>query len=74
MTAKPCNDMNQIGLNIAYYRKKKGMKQKDLAEAVLISNNYMSEIETCKKIPTVPLLYAIADTLEVPASKLFEEH
>ena len=74
MTANPYNDMNQIGLNIAYYRKKKGMKQKDLAEAVDISNNYMSEIETCKKIPAIHLIFDIADALEIEVYKLFEEH
>ena len=74
MSTKPQNDMNQIGLNIAYFRKAKGMKQKDLAEAVLISNNYMCEIENQKKIPTVQLLYSIADALEIPVNRIFEEH
>jgi len=74
MSEKICNDMSQIGLNIAYYRKKKGMKQKDLAEIVDISNNYMSEIETCKKIPAMNLIYDIADALEIEVHKLFKEH
>ena len=74
MSTKPQNDINQIGLNIAYFRKAKGMKQKDLAEAVYISNNYLCEIETRKKIPTVQLIYNIADALEIPVNKIFEEH
>ena len=50
------------------------MKQKDLAEAVDISDNYMSEIETCKKVPATHLIFDIADVLEVEVYKLFEEH
>jgi len=74
MTTRIHNDMNWIGLNISFYRRKRGMKQKDLAEAVDISNNYMSEIETGKKIPATHLIFDIADVLEVEVHKLFEEH
>lgn len=74
MNAKSRNDMNWIGLNITFYRKKKGMKQKELVEAVYISNNYMCEIETSRKIPATQLIFTIADALEIPVYKLFEEH
>ena len=43
MSTKPQNDMNQIGLNIAYFRKAKGMKQKDLAAATGIPESTVSE-------------------------------
>ena len=73
MNAKPRNDMNWIGPNITYYRRKKQMKQKELAAAIPVSNNYMSEIETSKRIPAVDIIFKIADILEIPVSKLFEE-
>ena len=49
------------------------MKQKELAEAIPISKSYMSEIETSKSIPAVDLIFKIADVLEIPVYKLFEE-
>ncbi|MBR4862532.1 MAG: helix-turn-helix transcriptional regulator [Firmicutes bacterium] len=73
MNEKPQNDMNWIGLNITYYRRNKKMKQKELAEAIPISKSYMSEIETSKSIPAVDLIFKIADVLEIPVYKLFEE-
>ena len=73
MNAKPQNDMNWIGPNITYYRRKKKMKQKELAAAIPVSNNYMSEIEISKRIPAVDIIFKIADVLEIPVSKLFEE-
>lgn len=35
-----------LGLNIAYYRKEKGLSQSQLAELVNISRTHMSRIET----------------------------
>lgn len=36
----------EIGLKIAYYRKKNGMTQEQLAERVGISPGYLSQVET----------------------------
>lgn len=45
----------QIGLNIAYYRKKQGLRQIDLAEKVGISITHMSRIERGAGVQGVPL-------------------
>ena len=61
-----------IGLNIAYYRKMKGLTQLQLAETVDISRTHMSNIEA-PNVPTsisLETLLDIADALEVPASNL----
>lgn len=63
----------RLGLNIAYYRKLKGMTQLQLAEAVNISRTHMSNIEA-PNIPTsvsLDALFDIAEILDVPVHKLF---
>ena len=66
-----------IGLNIAYYRKLRGMSQLELATAVGISRNHMSNIETPNKPTSLSLevLLDIAEALRISAKSLltFEE-
>ena len=47
-----------VGLNIAFYRKKKGMTQEQLAEIVGTSRTHISNIEATKidKTPSLELL------------------
>ena len=61
-----------IGLNIAYYRKLKGMTQMRLAEEVNISRTHMSNIEAPNMPTSISLdtLLDIADALDIPASNL----
>ena len=61
-----------IGLNIAYYRKLKGITQLQLAELIDISRTHMSNIEAPKMPTSISLdtLMDIADALEVPVSCL----
>ena len=40
------NKYKHLGLNIAYYRKEKGLSQSQLAELVNVSRTHMSRIET----------------------------
>jgi len=63
----------RLGLNIAYYRKLKGITQLQLAEAVNISRTHMSNIEAPNVHTSLSLetLFSIADTLEIPVYKLF---
>lgn len=64
----------RIGLNIAYYRKLRGMTQLQLAEAVNISRTHMSNIEA-PNVPTsvsLDTLFEIADILEVDIASLFD--
>lgn len=62
----------QIGLNILYYRKKKGLTQEKLAEKASYSRNHIQQIETASTIPSVDALLDIAEALEIPPCKLFE--
>lgn len=67
-------EYKMIGLNIAYYRKMKGLTQLQLAEAVNISRTHISNIEA-PNVPTsisLETLLDIADVLEIPSSKLLE--
>lgn len=61
-----------IGLNIAYYRKLKGLTQLQLSEAVDISRTHLSNIEA-PNVPTsisLDTLFDIAEVLEIPVSSL----
>lgn len=57
----------ELGLNIAFYRKKKSLTQEQLAEKVGISRSHLSSIEAPNIVKTfsIELLFRIADALEV---------
>lgn len=63
-----------IGLNIAYYRKLKGLTQLQLAESVNISRTHMSNIEAPNMLTPISLevIFNIADALEIPVELLFK--
>lgn len=64
----------QIGLNIAFYRKMKGLTQLEPAEKVGISRTHMSNIEApnMETSPSLETLLDIADFLGVEPVKLLE--
>ncbi len=64
----------RLGLNIALYRKMRGLTQLELAEKLNISRTHMGNIEAPNIIKPISLELAfdIADVLEIPISKLFE--
>jgi len=61
-----------LGLNIAYYRKEKGLSQIQLAELIDISRTHMSRIETADCAVSLDVVFAICDALNVKPSKLFD--
>lgn len=63
-----------LGLNIAYYRKREGMTQDQLAEKAGLSRSYLGEIEAPNMITAMSLevVFNIAQALKMPASKLLE--
>lgn len=63
-------DYKEIGRNIRYCRREKGMKQKELAEKVNISDQHMSHIENASTQLSLPTLIAIANALEVDCNTL----
>ena len=62
----------QLGLNIAYFRKQRGLSQIQLAEIVDISRTHMSRIETADCAVSLDVVFDICDALCVPPSKLFD--
>lgn len=65
----------RFGLKIQYYRKLRGMTQEAFADRIGRSWSFVAKIES----PTRPFgvsmetLFKIADVLDVPVSKLFED-
>lgn len=64
-----------LGLKIAYYRKKRGYTQENLAEKVGISLNFLAQVEGTGTIRSISLetLFKMADVLQVAPSKLLED-
>ena len=64
-----------IGLKIAYYRKKKGYTQADLAQQIGMSVSYLGQIERGNRGKSFPLetLYQIADALDIDVDTLLKE-
>ncbi len=65
----------QFGLKVQYYRKMRGYTQEAFAEKADISWSHLAKIESPTRAFGVSLetLFKIADALEVPVSRLFEE-
>ncbi len=65
----------KFGLRVQYYRKLLGLTQEAFADKAGISWSYLAKIESPTKAFGVSMekLFAIADALEVPVAKLFEE-
>ena len=64
--------LQQIGLNILYYRKEKGYTQQQLADMISYSKNHVQQIETAKATPSVIAILDIAEALGISPAKLFE--
>lgn len=62
----------QLGLNIAYYRKQRGLTQLQLAEMVDISRTHMSRIEIADCAVSLDVVFAICDALSITPAKLFD--
>ena len=74
MATKHTKMLKIIGLNIAYYRKSKGLTQLDLAEKANISRTLMGHIEAANMSVgmTLETLLDIAEALEVEPCKLLD--
>lgn len=62
----------QLGLNISFYRKSRGLSQSELAELVNISRTHMSRIETADCAVSLDVVFDIADALGVSPDRLFD--
>ena len=63
-----------LGLRIAYYRKRKGYTQEQLAEKIGMSWSFLSQLEAnngaVTKGMSLNTLFSIADALEISSSEL----
>ena len=71
MQKKHFNKYKFLGLNIAYYRKARGLSQEKLSELIDISRTHMSRIETADCAVSLDVIFDICDVLDVPIEKLF---
>ena len=62
-----------LGLNIAYYRKKRGLSQEELAEKAEVDRSTISKTEIAFAGTSLDLIFKIADILQVEPYKLFVE-
>ena len=62
----------RLGLNIAYYRKEKGLSQIELAEKIDISRTHMSRIETADCAVSLDVAFEICDVLGIKPVQLFD--
>lgn len=62
----------QLGLNIAYYRKQRGLSQLQLSELLDISRTHMSRIEIADCAVSLDVIFNICDVLQIQPSKLFD--
>lgn len=70
-------DFRLLGLRIAYYRKKLGLTQEQLAGELECSAVFLSQLEANngKRIhaPSLLMLFRMAKLFDIPVSKLFED-
>lgn len=64
-----------LGLKIAYYRKKAGYTQEVFAEMIDKSTSFIGQVEGIGTVRGISLetLFKIADVLNIPPSKLLED-
>ena len=72
MTKQQHEKYRQLGRNIAYYRKQRGLSQIQLAEMVDISRTHMSRIEIADCAVSLDVVFDICDALQVTPTKLFD--
>lgn len=64
----------EMGKRIAFFRKEKGITQKELADLLHISYQAVSKWESGKSLPTVEMLYEISNLLHVTVDMLLNEN
>ncbi len=67
-------DKEEIGKRIAFYRKEKGITQKELADSLHITYQAVSRWELGKSLPTVEMFYEISNLLNVTVDALLNEN
>jgi len=65
----------KFGLKVQYYRKLRGMTQETFADKLGLSWSYVAKIESPARAFGVSMetLFRIAEVLDVPVAKMFED-
>ncbi|HEY8390663.1 MAG TPA: helix-turn-helix transcriptional regulator [Clostridia bacterium] len=63
-----------IGNNIKKYRIAQKMTQKELAEKANISRSYLADVENGRYNPSIEVLRAIAQALNIPIDEFFKNN
>ena len=67
------DDLNKrLGLKISFLRKQYNMTQEQLSEQTSLSQNFLSQLETGRKTPSILTLSKISGAINVPLSSLFD--
>ncbi len=72
MDVQPDHLSRVIGGNIKRRRAEKGLTQTGLADAVGLTQSYISDLEAGKRNPRASTIAKIAEVLEVPPSHLMD--
>ena len=62
----------KLGINICYYRKKRGLTQMQLAELLDIDRTHMGRIESAHVGISMDLLFRLVDVLDISLAQLFD--
>lgn len=74
MAKKKSNIYNTIGKNIKKYRMKKGLKQRELAEALFLSDSFIAKLESVThQTISIDTLEEIADVLDCDIKDFFDK-
>lgn len=63
-------DYKEIGRNVRYYRQRRGIRQKELAESINVSDQHISHIENGHTKLSLGTLVAISNALEIDCNSL----
>ena len=72
MDASQKEKYEQLGLNVAYYRRKHKYTQEKLSEIVGIDRTHMGNIEQARAAASLYVIFRLSDALQVPVYKFFE--
>lgn len=65
------HEYHALGLNIAFFRKKRGLTQLQLAEKLSIDRSHMSAIELATVGVSLDVIFRLCQVLEVSPQELF---
>ncbi len=72
MDAAYQNEYRQLGLNIAFYRKARGLTQMQLAELLDIDRSHLSAIELANVGVSLDVVFHICKILQITPKELFD--